>query len=133
MSEGAHDGRFIGEIGISMAVEALLRSGFYVAVPIIDDGYDLIAVDGRRYWRIQVKATAARGQNSGRCRIKRGGDKLKDYCPLHVDAFILVQVRTGRLLCVPVSEAAGRSWFPFGAPGGKWDGVEPLRRIRPVK
>jgi hypothetical protein len=133
MGYEARDGRFIGQIGMSMAVEALLRAGFYVSIPIVDDGYDLLAADGRRYWRIQVKATAARGTNGRRCRIQRGSSKKTAYDPQHVDAFILVHVRTRCIVCVPVSETEGYSWYAFSVAKRKWSGVESLRRIKPLK
>ena len=68
-SNGRLDGRYISEIGVSVAVERLLRDGYQVALPIIDDGYDLLAFCGRRYWRIQVKATACDTKNRYRIRI----------------------------------------------------------------
>lgn len=110
MGKDSLDGRFIGEIGMAMAVEQLLRAGFHVAMPVIDDGYDILAFDGRRHWRIQVKATASTARN--RVRITRGGDKLKRYSAKHVDAFVAVHIGTGTVLCVPVSEARG-VWLSF--------------------
>lgn len=107
----ALDGRVICEIGIAIAVERLLRDGFSVAVPLVDDGYDLLAFEGRRYWRIQVKASGSRGPNRSRIRIRRGANKDVFYCPRHVDAFVLVNTRSRVAACVPVSTTRGRSWF----------------------
>lgn len=112
MRKEVNDGRFVAEIGVSMAVERLLRAGYHVARPVVDDGYDLVAFLGRRHWRIQVKATATRGRNRSRIRIRRGSKKATPYSPKHVDAFVLVHTGTGAVLCVPVAHAKG-SWFPF--------------------
>lgn len=95
-----------------MAVERLLREGYHVARPVIDDGFDLLAFWGRRYWRIQVKATSCSGRNRSRIRVIRPSRKERHYHPDHVDAFVLVHTGTGTVLCVPVAEARG-SWVTF--------------------
>ena len=112
MGKDANDGRFIEEIGVSMAVERLLREGYHVALPVIDDGYDLIAFSGRRHWRLQVKATGSTGRNGSRIRIRRGARKAEPYSPKHVDAFILVHTGTRTVMCVPVALARG-AWITF--------------------
>jgi hypothetical protein len=76
-------------------------------MPIIDDGYDLIAFSGRRAWRIQVKATSSDGANRSRISVRRGRKKQTRYTAKEVDAFILVHTGTRTVLCVPVSEARG--------------------------
>lgn len=127
--DGALDGKVIGEIGVAMAVERLLRDGYAVAIPIVDDGYDLIAFDGRRYWRVQVKATAATGSNGYRVRIGRGRNKRAAYCPKHVDAFIAVHIRKNIVMCVPVAVAVRGSWISF-CQHEKWSDFGILRRIK---
>lgn len=112
-----------------MAVEQLLRAGFHVAVPIVDDGYDLLAFDNRLCWRIQVKASASRGRNRSRIRIGRGIAKRNTYDPRHVDAFILVNIRTRAIMCIPVPETRGRTWACWSAVD-KWGDVGVLRSIR---
>jgi hypothetical protein len=129
MSEGSPDERFVSQIGVAMAVERLLRAGFHVAVPIVDDGYDLLACDVRRCWRIQVKASSSRGRNRSRIRIGRGQSKREAYDPRHVDAFVLVNTRTSAVMCVPVSETHGRKWFSWLA-ADKWSDMGVLRRIK---
>lgn len=115
-----------------MAVERLLRAGFHVAVPIVDDGYDLLAFDVRRYWRIQVKASSSRGRNRSRIRIGRGNNKCEAYDPRHVDAFVLVNTRTNVVMCVPVSETNGRKWVSWLA-ADKWADMGVLRSIRRMR
>jgi hypothetical protein len=132
MSEGSRDGRFVCEIGVSMAVERLLRSGYQVAMPIIDDGYDLLAIDGRRIWRIQVKATSTSGPNRRRIRIRRGRYHAGHYGPEHIDAFIAVHTETGEVMCVPVQEVQGRSWINF-TQHSKYSDFEILRRLKPCR
>jgi len=127
---GVLDGRFVGEIGIAVAVERLLRAGYYVALPIVDDGYDLIAFDDRRsYWRIQVKATGTNGQNRNRIRIGRGKCKTKRYCSKHIDAFICVNARTGVVMCVPTTSVNGRGWLCWSE-ARKFADFDVLRRIK---
>lgn len=122
------DGRVIAEIGVAMAVERLLRAGFHVAIPIVDDGYDLLAFDARRYWRIQVKATAAQGKWS-RTRVRIISADYGRYNPKHVDAFIAVNTTKHIVMCVPVSATNGRRWLNWSeAP--KWQDMAVLRRIK---
>lgn len=125
----ASDGRVVCEIGIAMAVERLLRDGFYVAVPLVDDGYDLLAFSERRYWRLQVKASGSSGSNSYRIRIGRGKRKTTRYCSRHVDAFVCVNVRTGVLMCVPVASTQGRAWINW-SDADRWSNFGILRRIK---
>jgi|694.fasta_scaffold30152_9 hypothetical protein len=132
-SEGALDGRYVCEIGMSMAVERLLRSGYQVALPIIDDGYDILALDGRRCWRLQVKATArTAGKNKTRVRISRGGRKQLRYDASQVDAFVIANISTGMLLCVPFGKASGKSWINFSI-GTQYADFQILRGIKPHK
>ena len=127
--EGSLDGRYVCEIGIAIAVERLLRAGFAVAVPLIDDGYDLLAFDARRYWRIQVKATSQEGREGHRVRIRCGKNKRGSYCPAHVDAFVGVHVTRRKVVCVPSSDCDGKSHLYFRRRDGEADfGV--LRRIK---
>ena len=114
MRKEASDGRFIAEIGIAIAVEHLLREGFHVAIPVIDDGYDLLAFSGRRCWRIQVKATSSTGRNGSRIRVRRGAKKAGRYSPRDVDAFVLIHTSHRTVLCVPVSHVTG-SWVTFSS------------------
>ena len=128
----APDGRVTCEIGIAMAVENLLRGGFSVAVPLVDDGYDLLAFYGRRYWRLQVKASASSGPNATRISIRRGKHKTGQYCRKHVDAFVCVNTRTRAVLFVPVASAAGRRWTNWSS-AERWSDVAVLHRIKPPR
>lgn len=125
----AIDGRVTCEIGIAMAVERLLRDGFAVAVPLVDDGYDLLAFDQRRCWRLQVKASASRGTNRYRIAIGRGKNRTLRYSPRHVDAIVCVNVRTREMLCVPVSRVRGRSYLRW-AECRKWGDFRVLHGIK---
>lgn len=125
----ASDGNVTCEIGIAMAVERLLREGFAVAVPLVDDGYDLIAFSNRRYWRLQVKATASRGRNAQRIRIARGKGKKLRYCSTQVDAFVCVNIRTRVVMCVPVASTGGRPWLNW-SDADRWDDFGVLHRIK---
>ena len=133
MSDGALGGNVISEIGVAMAVERLLRAGFRVAIPIVDEGFDLLAFSGRRYWRIQVKASSSRSgsANSQRIRIGRGFRRLKRYSPKDVDAFIAVNTRTNAVMCVPVAATGGRAWLNWSQ-ADKWSDMGILRRLRPA-
>ena len=133
MRQEPTDGRFTCEIGMSMAVERLLRSGYQVAMPIIDDGYDLLATLGRRCWRLQVKATACTtGKNKTRVRIMRGNGKRLRYSPGQVDAFVIANISTGIVLCVPFAKVATRSWINYSI-GKRYEDFQILRTITPHK
>lgn len=124
------DGRVIAEIGVAIAVERLLRAGFYVAVPIVDDGYDLLAFDSRRCWRIQVKASAGQGKCSRtRIRIARGQRYGSRYSPKHVDAFIAINTTELIVMCVPVAATKGRRWLNWSE-ADKWSDIGVLRQIK---
>jgi hypothetical protein len=125
----ATDGRVVGEIGVAVAVERLLRSGYAVAVPLVDDGYDLLAFSGRKHWRIQVKASAASGHHGRRVRLRRGRARNEPYCPTHVDAFVLVNTRTGVVGCVPVAATNGSRWL-YWSSVAKWGDFSVLRKIK---
>jgi len=112
-----------------MAVERLLRAGFRVAIPVVDDGYDLLAFDDRRCWRLQVKSAGGGGcaHDRARVRITRGRRRGGRYSPEHVDAFIAVNVRTSVVMCVPTTEARGR-WLRWSA-AHRWSDMGVLRSI----
>jgi hypothetical protein len=133
MDKGLSDGRYICEIGMAMAVAALLRAGYQVAIPLIDEGYDILACEGRRCWRIQVKATArTSGKNKSRVRINRGGRKQLRYEASQVDAFVVANISTGLLLCVPFAKAGGRSWINLSV-GDQYADFQILRSVKPNK
>jgi hypothetical protein len=121
----------ISEIGVAMAVERLLRAGFHVAVPLVDDGYDLLAFDARRYWRLQVKASSSRKQSSNhrRIRITQGRRRRARYQAKHVDAFIACNLRTNVVMCIPVSATAGRAWLNWSE-AGRWSDMGILRQLK---
>lgn len=134
MSEGSLNGKVISEIGVSMAVERLLRAGFQVAVPIVDDGYDLLAFSGRRFWRIQVKATAISTckRNRSRIRIGRGKRRTGRYTAADVDAFVVVNIATNVVMCVPIADAIGKSHLNWSS-AHKYGDLCLLRSIPPLK
>lgn len=125
----ASDGRVVCEIGIAMAVEKLLREGYAVAVPLVDDGYDLLAFSERRYWRIQVKSSGARSKNRSRIRITNGRNRLGRYCPKHVDALVCVNIRTRQIMCVPVSAVGTSAWLNW-SDAHRWSDFGILFRIK---
>ena len=103
-----------GQVGLLMVVEALLRAGFNVAVPVFDVGYDLIAIRDAKVWRLQVKATARSGvAKSNRVRARRGKGKKSDYTDQHCDALIAVHVVRRRIVCLTLKQLNGRAWISF--------------------
>ena len=106
--------KYICEVGVLMASEILMRAGFNVAKPVIDEGYDLLAIDGRCHWRIQVKATAGR-QARNRIRIMKGARKQAYYHPDEIDAIMAINVKTGQVVCIPYSKTKGKRWLAFKA------------------
>lgn len=111
--KGQRNARVVEELGLSIAVERLLRAGFGVAMPIIDEGYDLLATHGRKAWRLQVKATGSTGPDPGRISIRRGQSKTRLYGSDEVDAFVAVHVVRGYAMCVPREHKAGRRTISF--------------------
>lgn len=131
MRHGALPSNVVAEIGIAMAVDRLLRSGFSVAIPIVDEGYDLLASEGRTTWRIQVKATGLREGGGRRVRAYRGHWHDTAYCPSLVDAFVALHVTDHLALCIPTRAVTGR-WIYFRKYRSYTDfGV--LRSIKPHK
>lgn len=113
-----------------MAVERLLRSGFNVAIPIIDEGYDILATIGRKCWRIQVKATADTGPCGYRVGIRCGGARRARYKPGAVDAFVAVHIGRGHAMLVPARDREGRAWIGF-AERHRYGDFRKLKNIRP--
>lgn len=130
--KGQRNARVIEEIGLSIAVERLLRSGFGVAVPLIDEGYDLLATHGRKAWRIQVKATGGTGTGTSRVNIRRGSHKRGRYKPGEVDAFVAVHVVLGYAMCVPFEHRADRRWISF-AERDRYSDFSILHKVKPSK
>lgn len=132
MGEGTLDGKVIGEIGVAMAVEHLLRAGFSVAIPVVDEGYDLLAFCGRRCWRIQVKATNVSTDKGDRVRLSKGRNKRLRYTSSEVDAIVAVHVGKRSAICVPFRQCRHRSWMYFQSHSRFTDfGI--LRSITPNK
>lgn len=131
-AEGQRNARVISEVGVSMAVEMLLRAGFNVAIPIVDEGYDLIATHGRRAWRLQVKATAQSGQCGRRIRISRGKSKCNSYDNSQVDAFVAVHTESGYAMCVPFSHRKNRRWINF-SDRERYSDFRILHKVKPGK
>lgn len=113
-----------------MAVERLLRAGFFVAVPIVDAGYDLLAFDSDRFWRLQVKASASRrsAKCCSRIRITRGRKRRMRYSSDDVHAIVACNLRTNQVLCVPVAATGGRRWLNWSE-SSRWSDFGILRSI----
>jgi hypothetical protein len=105
----------VGQLGVLMVAERLIRAGYSVAVPMVDDGYDILAIQGSAFWRIQIKSTAAmnRAHHSNAVKIRRGLKQKKRYGLEHCDAIAAVNVQTGIVRCVPVAYMDGRTWLSF--------------------
>lgn len=109
--QGRLSSKVVSAMGIAIATEKLLAAGFGVAVPVVDDGYDLLVYRGRRVWRVQVKATAcsSRFRVDARC----GKDKLQRYCPTRVDALVGVHVIRRDCICVPMRWLTEKTMVAF--------------------
>lgn len=107
------DDRAIGQIGLLMVAKELMMAGFHVALPMMDVGYDIVAMKGGRLWRIQVKATARMNGRSNRVRMKRGRCKRDSYTKELCDALVAVHVRKGAIACLTVEQLKGRTWMSF--------------------
>jgi hypothetical protein len=107
------DDRAIGQIGLLMAAQELMKAGYQVAVPLVDVGYDLVAMKDCRLWRIQVKATARTGSKSNRVKARRGVSKTDSYTAEHCDAIVAVHIRRNAIVCMTLEQLKGRVWISF--------------------
>jgi hypothetical protein len=96
-----------------MAAEALLREGFQVSLPLVDTGYDLLAIKGASLWRIQVKATSSQGRNKSRVRARRGAGNKMTYTDDQCDAIVAVHTTRRAIACMTLQQLKGRSWINF--------------------
>jgi hypothetical protein len=54
-----------GKIGLAYAIPALVEAGYHISIPLIDDcPYDLVADDGKKLHRVQVKSTRSKPYGS---------------------------------------------------------------------
>lgn len=113
MSTPPIDDRAVGPIGMYMVAMELLRAGYHVAVPLVDTGFDLVAIKGQKTWRIQVKATARTGARSNRVRATRGAAKQSVYTSEECDALVAVHVLKRIIVCVTLAQLKGRRWICF--------------------
>jgi hypothetical protein len=120
-----------GQIGVARAVEQFLRAGFVVAVPLLDEGYDLLVGDAGRWWRVQVKTTSSDG-GTRRNRIDISRSRFNRYTTQIVDAIVAVHLRTGAIMCVPMSVAAGRRYLNWSA-AREWSDFGKLRSVKAHK
>jgi hypothetical protein len=103
----------VGQVGLLMVAQALLRCGFQVAVPVVDTGYDLLALKKGRVWRLQVKSTARKSGGGGRVRARRGARNHLSYTAEHCDAIVAVHVAKGLIKCMTLKQLNGRTWMNF--------------------
>lgn len=113
-----------------MAVERLLRAGFNVAMPIIDEGYDILATHGRKVWRLQVKATGCESKHGRRVCIVRGKTHRELYDNTQVDAFIAVHTSRGYAMCVPFEDRRNRRWINFSE-RDRYSDFSLLHKVKP--
>ena len=107
------DHRAVGQIGLLMAAQELMKAGYQVSLPMVDVGYDLIAMKDGRTWRIQVKATARCGARSNRVRAKHGRTNSLSYTSEHCDAIVAVHVLKNLVACMTLGTLNGRRWISF--------------------
>ena len=63
-----------GDIGVSAVTFDLLRRGYDVLIPLSSASpYDLVATNGRRFWKIQVKYVAEDRIGRAQVKLQRGG------------------------------------------------------------
>lgn len=121
-----------GQIGVARAVEQFLLAGFCVAVPMLDEGYDLLVGDGGRWWRVQVKTTSSSAGGRHRNRIDISRSRACLYTTEIVDAIVAVHLRTGVSMCVPMAVAAGRRYLNWSS-AKQWSDFGKLRSVKTHK
>jgi len=108
-----------GKIGELLSAVELLKHGFNVSWPIVDDGYDLIADDGvNAVMRLQVKTARPNKGGTYHVLFAKGRLKKRLYDSSDCDAFIVaLQYSSGMAFYViPVKEVTSMKgiFFPPG-------------------
>jgi len=89
-----HEARRIsGKIGELLTAVELLRHGFSVSWPAVDEGYDLIADDGcGRLARLQVKTAIPNEGGTYNILFARGANSKRKYSKEDIDAFVVTLI-----------------------------------------
>lgn len=100
--------------------------GFGVAKPWGDSArYDFILDSGRRFWRVQVKATAA-CRNSSRYAVRFSGSRNSYTCD-EIDFLVVYIVPEDAWYVLPVEQCAGQSELRFNPRHPRTDITERYR------
>ena len=105
----------IGQVGVYMTVATLLRTGYQVAEPLLDTGHDLVAYEGRKFWRVQVKSHRGKRKHD-LVRLQRGKDKSGRYCMETADAIAVCDIESGLVRFAPIQAVTGRSAISINSP-----------------
>lgn len=96
-----------GEISEGLVIAHLLRLGYSVSIPFGNNQrYDLIADDGARLWRVQVK-TARLHQGCLVFSVASVNGFTYKKTPYHgqIDVFLVYSPDTDKVYSMPISEA----------------------------
>jgi len=105
----------IGQVGVYLTVAALLRNGYEVAEPLLDSGHDLVAYEGRRFWRVQVQSHNGK-RKQDIVRLQRRAHNRGRYCPETADAIAVCDIETGLVRFAPIQAVSGRSSISLSSP-----------------
>jgi hypothetical protein len=88
--------------------------GYEVSWPLEPCRYDLVAAQGRRMLRVQVKTTRYESQGSWRVSLSTGGRNRETYDPEDIDYFFVIDADF-QFYLIPVASVAGLSTIHLSA------------------
>lgn len=111
-----------GYVGEQIVKLRFVAGGWNVAKPEVEGRYDLIADDGQKLWRVQVKYADAFIGNAVHVDLRkqcRGNGVSKVYTQSEVDAVVLYVPKTDKVYWVPVAVFDGMAALNFRLFGAK--------------
>jgi hypothetical protein len=122
----------IGQIGEIAVMQRLVRSGWQVLIPYGNSApYDLVAANGDRFIRIQVRTTKANnGYLSVNCRSKNNRARTQ---PGNFDFLVVYEITSDAAFVIPEAEIVKRAVLHIRlspALSGQVQGTRPARDCR---
>ena len=122
--------RSTGQRGELLVAERLIGKGWSVAHPMADAPYDLLAIKGGRFLRLQVKATLEKHLHKGKTRphyqfqLAHGLSSKKRYTADQVDFFVCCALDSQRFWIIPFPDATVVTLKIYNGEGGKFHKFE---------
>ncbi|RYD85380.1 MAG: hypothetical protein EOP84_02725 [Verrucomicrobiaceae bacterium] len=113
-----------GSIGAAIAIGELAKKGFVVSIPLVDaQAYDLIADDGSKLLKVQVKSTGTLIRGNFVVQLKRvhhnkSGNFIRNFDSSKVDLLVIV-CSDGAVYVIPSTEVKSKTSLTLTS---DWDG-----------